>query len=263
MAKQLKLRRGTTAQHSTFTGASGEVTVDTDKKVAVVHDGTTPGGNPLLSAAAGAVGTTNIADNAVTSNKIATDAVTATQIAADAVGTSELAANAVTVAKLGSDVTSLISSTVPPGLVASFAASSAPTGWLKANGAAVSRTTYAALFSAIGTTFGAGNGSTTFNVPDLRGEFIRGWDDGRGADGGRSFGSFQADAFQGHFHNIIGRTNYNSGGSYGPTGSGANNPTVDLTNSATTIETDSTYGTARVASETRPRNVALLHCIKY
>ena len=71
MAKQLKLRRGTTAQHSTFTGASGEVTVDTDKKTLVVHDGTTSGGNPVLSAAAGAVGTTNIAANAVTTAKIA------------------------------------------------------------------------------------------------------------------------------------------------------------------------------------------------
>lgn len=51
MATQLKLRRGTTAQHSTFTGASGEVTVDTDKKTVVVHDGAVAGGYPLLKAA--------------------------------------------------------------------------------------------------------------------------------------------------------------------------------------------------------------------
>lgn len=50
MATQLKLRRGTTAQHSTFTGAAGEITVDTDKKTVVVHDGVTAGGKPLLKA---------------------------------------------------------------------------------------------------------------------------------------------------------------------------------------------------------------------
>lgn len=71
MAKQLKLRRGTTAQHSTFTGASGEVTVDTSKKTLVVHDGTTAGGNPVLSAAAGAVETANLASASVTQAKMA------------------------------------------------------------------------------------------------------------------------------------------------------------------------------------------------
>ena len=80
----------------------------------------------------------------------------------------------------------------PPGLVAHFARNSAPTGWLKANGAAVSRTAYADLFAAIGTTFGAGDGFNTFNLPDLRAEFIRGWDDGRGVDSGRAFGGQQA-----------------------------------------------------------------------
>lgn len=85
---------------------------------------------------------------------------------------------------------------VPSGAVMTFAMNTAPTGWLKANGAAVSRTTYAALFSAIGTTFGVGNGSTTFNLPDLRGEFMRGWDDGRGVDSGRAFGSAQLDQMQ-------------------------------------------------------------------
>ncbi|WP_288077329.1 phage tail protein, partial [Pseudomonas sp.] len=88
----------------------------------------------------------------------------------------------------------------PAGMVAHFARNSAPAGWLKANGAAVSRTTYAALFAAIGTTFGSGNGSTTFNLPDLCGEFIRGWDDGRGVDTGRVFGSVQTDELRSHTH---------------------------------------------------------------
>ncbi|WP_017517032.1 phage tail protein [Pseudomonas nitroreducens] len=88
----------------------------------------------------------------------------------------------------------------PAGLIASFARSTAPTGWLKANGAAISRAAYAELFAAIGTQYGAGDGFTTFNLPDLRGEIIRGWDDGRGLDGGRVFGSVQACAIQSHGH---------------------------------------------------------------
>jgi phage-related tail fiber protein len=62
---------------------------------------------------------------------------------------------------------------VPPGAILYFARNTAPVGYLICNGSIVSRTTYSSLFSAIGTTFGAGNGTTTFGVPDLRGEFIR------------------------------------------------------------------------------------------
>ena len=91
---------------------------------------------------------------------------------------------------------------VPSGAVLYFAGRTAPAGWLKANGAAVSRTAYAALFAAIGTTYGAGDGRSTFNLPDLRAEFIRGWDDGRGVDVGRVFGSAQAHALQSHQHGL-------------------------------------------------------------
>lgn len=86
------------------------------------------------------------------------------------------------------------------GKISMFARSTAPSGYLKCNGAAISRTTYAALFSAIGTTFGAGDGSTTFNIPDLRGEFIRGWDDARGVDSGRVFGGWQDGQNVSHTH---------------------------------------------------------------
>ena len=88
------------------------------------------------------------------------------------------------------------------GEVCAFARTSAPSGFLKCNGAAISRTTYAALFSVIGTTFGAGDGSTTFNVPDLRGEFIRGWDDARGVDSCRVLGSWQDGQNSWHSHGI-------------------------------------------------------------
>jgi microcystin-dependent protein len=78
------------------------------------------------------------------------------------------------------------------GAVVFFARATAPAGYLSANGAAISRATYANLFAAIGTVFGAGDGTTTFNVPDLRGEFVRGLDAGRGVDAGRALGGLQA-----------------------------------------------------------------------
>ena len=88
----------------------------------------------------------------------------------------------------------------PTGSVIAFAGASAPTGWLMCNGDAVSRTTYAALFSTLGSTYGAGDGSTTFNLPDLRGEFVRGLDGGRGVDSGRTLGSAQSGQNASHSH---------------------------------------------------------------
>lgn len=146
----------------------------------------------------------------------------------------------------------LSASAVPAGTMAPFAANTPPSGWLKCNGAAISRTTYAALFAKIGTTWGAGNGTTTFNVPDLRGEFLRYWDDGRGVDAGRAFASSQAEDFKSHTHDVPeGQTTlgtpqlYSSGDDY--TG---------------TVFRYSTSG-ATGGTETRPRNVAVLAMIKY
>lgn len=89
-----------------------------------------------------------------------------------------------------------------------------PQGWLKCNGAAVSRAQYAALFEAIDIRYGAGNGSTTFNLPDLRGEFVRGWDDGREVDPGRLLGSHQDGQNAWHAHT----TTSGAAGSHGHTG---------------------------------------------
>ena len=139
------------------------------------------------------------------------------------------------------------------GEVAFFARTTPPNGWLKANGAAVSRTTYAALFSAIGTTFGAGDGRTTFNLPELRGEFIRCLDDGRNVDGGRRLGTSQGDAIKTHTINVPNSQwegNVIGSWFYSERGNGNNNQ------SNNTI----TYTGEK---ETRPRNVALLACIKY
>lgn len=143
---------------------------------------------------------------------------------------------------------------VPPGAVCFFAANTAPTGWLKANGALVSRATYVNLFNYIGTTFGVGNGTTTFGLPDLRGEFLRNWDDGRGIDTSRVFGSAQAHMFQTHTHNVDG---YTLVGSYRQDGTST---AVSTGGSGLPVSapTSGNYG-----SETRPRNIALLGCIKY
>lgn len=149
------------------------------------------------------------------------------------------------------------------GQVATFAMSTAPAGWMKANGATVSRTTYADLFAAIGTTFGVGDGSTTFALPDLRGEFIRGWDDGRAVDTGRVFGSAQGHAMMTHNH-----IQFMAGG-IDPSlrvGNGNDQYAYSTYSQAyfendVATRTDSTIGT--FATETRPRNVALLACIKY
>jgi microcystin-dependent protein len=91
---------------------------------------------------------------------------------------------------------------VPAGAVEMFARSTPPVGWLKANGATVNRVTYAALFAAIGGTFGAGDGSTTFQLPDLRGVFLRGLDDGKGIDVGRTLGTAQEDGIASHTHSV-------------------------------------------------------------
>lgn len=151
---------------------------------------------------------------------------------------------------------------VPAGAVMPFAMSTAPAGWLPADGAAVSRVTYAALFAAIGTTFGVGDGSTTFNLPDLRGEFVRGWDAGRGVDSGRALGSSQADELKAHSH--VGGTRRVWDGADGEYGSvargGIDSPVARYTNGSAAYDLDNTNSTG--GTETRPRNVAMRLCIK-
>lgn len=157
------------------------------------------------------------------------------------------------------------------GLVGFFPLSTAFPGWLKCNGAAVSRTSYSALFAAIGTSFGVGDGSTTFNLPDLRGEFVRGFDDGRGIDSGRVLGSLQLDALQNmtgviSWHNNASATTVHSEtgvfGRQGTNSSYAIPPTTGGATSASGTTFDASL-VARTATETRGRNVALLACIKY
>jgi microcystin-dependent protein len=76
-------------------------------------------------------------------------------------------------------------SITPAGALLAYAGTTVPSGWLMCDGSAVSRTIYATLFSAIGTTYGAGDGSTTFNLPDMRGRIAAGVDNMGGTDAGR------------------------------------------------------------------------------
>lgn len=148
------------------------------------------------------------------------------------------------------------------GAVQFYAMSTAPSGWLKANGAAVSRTTYAGLFAAIGTVFGVGDGTTTFNLPDLRGEFLRGWDDARGVDTGRAFGSAQAELIKQQVAtDDQGGPNVYANGLRPNESATASNRVMNNSGSGNCLGTVIVTGFGN--TETRPRNIALLACIKY
>ena len=140
---------------------------------------------------------------------------------------------------------------VPAGTVISVAMNNIPDGFLECNGAEISRTTYTNLYNAIGETYGSGDGSTTFNLPDLRGEFLRGWDDGRGVDANRAFGSWQADEFREHNHTFNAPL-YQGRGTDG-------NPGIVAGQEKTGNYVINKTG----GSETRPRNVAMMYVIKY
>jgi len=117
--------------------------------------------------------------------KVKDAGITATQLATDSVITAKIQDGAVTAAKLDSAAVSVL---MPTGSLMPYAGTSAPTGYLLCDGAAISRTTYATLFALVGTTYGSGDGSSTFNIPDLRGRVIAGQDDMGGASANRLTG---------------------------------------------------------------------------
>lgn len=143
-------------------------------------------------------------------------------------------------------------------------------GWLECDGSAISRTTYSALFSAIGTTYGTGDGSTTFNIPDMRGYFPRGWSHGSSIDPGRAFGSTQTDAFKSHTHTAsvtdpghehgISEVASTGAGNFGSIGSVSPRSGTITSDSATTGITVSNASTG--STETRPVNLAIMFVIK-
>ena len=215
MATRLQLRKGTTAEHSTFVGAEGEVTVDTTKKALVLHDGVTAGGFPV-AAIANADGTVSI------------------------------------IAKDGSVITTITTGTkIAEYFPTACPTTTPPTGYVAMVGQAIDVTTYPILASLYGS-----------NLPDMRGVFIRGWDNGRGLDSNRALLSYQLDALQNITGSLGGvrRDGTLSGAFYydGLTGAsitGANGtgyPSVGFDASRV----------ANTASETRPKNVAFNYIVK-
>ena len=169
---------------------------------------------------------------------------------------------------------------VPTGSVHLMAGNNVPSGYLKCNGQAVSQTTYAALYQVIGATYG--QTATTFNLPDLRGEFVRGWDDSRGVDSGRDFGSAQGHEFfshnhvitdpghshsindPGHFHNVAYTNSDNGDGVIEESGTGFNGfePTEPATTGIAINSNQTGISIQNQGSEARPRNIAMMYVIK-
>ncbi len=159
----------------------------------------------------------------------------------------------------------------PTGAIIAFGGTTAPNGWLLCDGTAVNRQTYNNLFEVIGIAFGKGDeSSTTFNLPNLQGKFLRGVDHGEGNDPdadkrdesapggntGNAVGSQQKDAFQGHEHSA-----YKVRGSGGWTNDGSALNCLAYPTSAILDKTD--FGEARYSKETRPLNVYVNYIIKY
>jgi len=187
---------------------------------------------------------------------------------------------------------------VPTGSVHVMATTTVPSGYLECDGSAVSRTTYADLFAIIGTTWGNGDGSSTFELPDLRGEFVRGWDNSKGTDSGRGFASSQGDgvgvhnhtasssvADSGHFHyafandfvgnqdrliNVAGQDKRAAADGQVGNDSRQDYKMAHTTGAADTGRTNvqttgisvSTTVNNSAAGESRPRNIAMMYVIK-
>lgn len=162
---------------------------------------------------------------------------------------------------------------VPAGMIMHFVDEKAPQGWLECDGSEVSKTQYANLFKVVGEKFGQVEDKTKFKLPDLRGEFIRSWDNGRGIDKSRVLGSAQKGFLSSvdttmNTTNVVGLYNAVSGNyrevcwdNAGMDGfarsdyQGIRGGYVDVK----LTEDDITY----YAGVVRPRNIALLACIKY
>lgn len=145
----------------------------------------------------------------------------------------------------------------PPGTVITYAGNTAPTGYLACDGLAVNRTTYSALFAAIGTIYGTGDGSTTFNLPDLRGYFVRGSGTNSNGTASGTFGAKQT-ANAGSFTFAVTQDDGD-----GNTGSYRSLTNVILNGVNRGYNAGTAATTVNVTpGDTRPANIAMLYCIK-
>ncbi len=181
------------------------------------------------------------------------------------------------------DLETTVNQNTPPGVMMPYGGAAAPTGWLLCDGTSYLRTTHADLFDIIGTAYGTADG-THFNVPDFRGQFLRGFDDGEGTDPdaagrtamatggatGDAIGSVQADALQGHFTEFSGISVLAGGitvvGVHGGGGASGISYVVDGAPAGTINgidpETDGSNGTPRTTTESRPVNASVNYIIK-
>ncbi|WP_053156634.1 phage tail protein [Pseudomonas protegens] len=160
-------------------------------------------------------------------------------------------------------------SALPVGAMVPFPKGTVPAGFLEVDGSVQSAATYPDLAAYLGTTFNTGGeGAGNFRLPESRGEFLRGWDHGRGVDAGRTLGSSQTDALQ----NITGESSTFPNAFSAPLSSlGAfrtnarGNMPPGLSNGGTWTSSSIDFDASRVArtsTETRPRNLAVMWCIK-
>lgn len=166
---------------------------------------------------------------------------------------------------------------IPAGTIIPYANNSTPTGYLLCDGSAVSRTTYATLFTAISTTWGAGDTTTTFNLPDLEGAFLR----GTGTHGtnkmadnnyyaGPAVGAYENDQMQGHYHSALSPAttvaeifgNNSHGGSLVGNGGSGVGYALSTASTGETL-TNGTHGTTRPGDETRAFAAGVKFIIKY
>jgi microcystin-dependent protein len=151
----------------------------------------------------------------------------------------------------------LIGNSVPAGQIISWGGIAAPSGYLLCDGTAISRSTYSALYRSIGTTWGVGDGVTTFNLPNLANMFLRG-------AGSSVVGTYEADIFGSHTHTDSGHIHYSQPG----TDFMSNTPGVGVYASGSFGTTTNTVATSYAnlqnsgGSETRPKNYRVLYCVK-
>jgi hypothetical protein len=197
MAKELLLRRGTTAENNLFVGALAEPSYDTERKELRVHDGSTVGGKVVSMAT---------------------------------------------------------------GMVAAFAGTTAPEGWLVCDGSIVSRTDYADLFAQIGSTYGDGDGSTTFNLPDLSDCFVQGGTPGTSHIAGLPNITGSSYGYVSSANRGASGALQMSGGSGKDATSGGGWWVEGVTVSIDASRSSSVYG---ASTTVQPKSVEMLFCIKY
>jgi phage-related tail fiber protein len=149
---------------------------------------------------------------------------------------------------------------MPVGTLIYFGMPTPPAGFIKANGASLSTSVYSNLFAVLGYTYG-GSGAS-FNLPDLRGEFMRGWDDARGLDAGRGFGSIQEQDWKSFYMTDTVQNGYAYSHNNVYMGKSTTGYIGNLFTGAWNAPA-AAIGTMWDTSEIRPRNAAMLVCIKY